>query len=466
MTNKENSDRKIFILDTNVILHNLNSLSAFENNIVLICFTVLEELDKVKGRNTELGKNARDAIRLMDKLREKAVLSGQKMANGVNLPNEGKLRIFVNHTDDINKTISSLGLEDTPDNRIIAVASYLKKTSGKEVILVSKDINARLKADALGIQVQDCNKDKTCQDKSFEELRTFETNSEKIDNFHKKKEMENTSDYFPNEFILLKNEDGSSQSGIGRVTPDGKSIRKALMLPSLGELSLRNKEQKNAAELLLDKEVQVVSLIGKAGTGKTLLALKAGLQSWEEKLYEGIIVSRPIIPMGKDIGYLPGDKDEKLHLWMQPIFDNLKFLLSLKKGGTAKDLVSKHYKGKREAEEKDIFGSAESLISNGIISLEALTYVRGRSIPGQYVIIDEAQNLTPHEVKTIITRAGRDTKIVFTGDPEQIDNPYLDSRSNGLVYLVERTRTSKRFGFVNLKRSERSGLAEEASELL
>ena len=443
---------KIFVLDTNVILHTPNSLLAFEDNIISICLTVLEELDKYKKGNEEINRNARDAIRLMDKLRKKARESGQKMAKGVRLPNGGKLQIFVNHTREINQMIKSLGVENIPDNRIIAVANHLMETSDKKVVLVSKDINVRLKADALGIDVQDYSKDKIQKDKKSEKLQEVEKTGDEIDKFYSEGGAcyEYRETFYPNEFVLIKDKGGSSQSGIG-IIKNGK-IEKVSLSNRLGKISLRNKEQAMATHLLLDNEIKVICLVGGAGTGKTLLALAAGLELWNKEYYKGIIVSRPIIPMGKDIGYLPGAKDQKLGLWMQPIFDNLEFLLSCSA------------KGNRHNQEKLV--TAKSLISNGVISLEALTYIRGRSLLNRFVIIDEAQNLTPHEVKTIITRCGEGSKFIFTGDPEQIDNPYLDSSSNGLSYLVRKSQQTDLAGHVFLSKSERSAVAETFSKLL
>ncbi|MBU1557502.1 PhoH family protein [Patescibacteria group bacterium] len=452
------------VVDTNAILHHPDALNSFGDNQVVICLAVLEELDKWKKGAEEINRNARIAIRLMDSLRETAKKNGEKMADGVSLPNGGKLQIFVNHTEEIEKVLAENNIKDAPDNRIIAVGLFLQG-QGDKVILVSKDINMRLKADALGIDVQDFEKNKTNQDESFEELRILEISPEKINAFYEGKGFINEGDFFPNEFIQVIDKGGLNEGSIGRVNPENNLIKRVILPEKLGSLTLRNQEQKMAAELLLDPKVEIVALVGGAGTGKTMLALKAGLHlCCEKNLYEKMLVSRPIIPMGKDIGYLPGTKDEKLSLWMQPIFDNLHFLLGQQEKRPSKESC-KNY-STEEHQKESVSDLVADLMKKEIISLEALTYVRGRSIPRQYVIIDEAQNLTPHEVKTIVTRIGENTKIIFTGDPEQIDNPYLDSRSNGLSYLVERMSVSKIFGFVQLVETERSRAAQEGARLL
>ena len=336
------------------------------------------------------------------------------------------------------------------DNRILQVAYMLLKRAKREdsVTLITKDLNLRLRADGLGIPVQDFE----CQTVKFDELYSgtseTEVDPQTIDDFYKNKSIEvpNGLALHPNEFLTMKS---GTKSAIG-IFRGGKLVMPhELPGDNVWNIKPRSREQRIALQLLTDPAIQVVTLVGQAGSGKTLLALAAALQQvLRDAVFENILVSRPIIPLGKDIGYLPGDKNEKLSVWMQPIYDNLDYLLHTEKRGESV---------KRKVDE---------LIRTGKLELEALTYIRGRSIPHQFVIIDEAQNLTPHEVKTIVSRAGEDTKMVLTGDPEQIDNPYLDASSNGLSYIVERFKDLPLHGHITLRKSERSELAAAAAEYL
>ncbi len=436
--------KKYFVLDTNVILHNGEALTSFSDNHVLLPMTVIEELDNFKRHNDELGRNARYAIRLLDRLRAEGSLK-----DGVVLDNEGILQIVV-EKQDIEGTCMDMSV---PDNRILAVAHTLLK-KGKTVIFVSKDINARLKADALGISVMDFEKQKCNFDELYNGWRDISVPGEVIDTFYRDEVLETTGfDFHLNEFILLKDESQPKHSGLARAIGKNKLSHLNSNYEHAWNIHSRSKEQRMALELLLNPDIKLVTLIGQAGTGKTLLALAAGLEVvLHHEAFEKLLVSRPVIPMGKDIGYLPGTKDEKMSLWMQPIFDNLTYLM-------------------RGKEEKNDDGDSvqqkiNKLIKTHQVELEALTYIRGRSIPRQFVIIDEAQNLTPHEVKTIISRAGEQTKMVFTGDPQQIDNPYLDSSSNGLSYAVERLKGQAIYGHVTLSKSERSPLSAIAADFL
>jgi len=338
------------------------------------------------------------------------------------------------------------------DNRILAVANSLHE-EGHSVIFVSKDINARLKADALGIDTMDFEKQKCNADDLYTGWRQSTVPAEVIDRFYRDKSLETEGfDFHENEFILLQDEGNPKHSGLGRATGQNTLTHLNDKNEHAWNIHPRSKEQRMALELLLDPEISLVTLIGQAGTGKTLLALAAGLECVIHKeSYERLLVSRPIIPMGKDIGYLPGTKDEKLNLWMQPIFDNLTYLM-------------RH--DRRNEDDGHVQQKVDKLLKNQQVELEALTYIRGRSIPRQFVIVDEAQNLTPHEVKTIISRAGENTKMVFTGDPQQIDNPYLDSASNGLSYAVEKLKGHSIFGHITLNKSERSPLSAIAAEYL
>jgi PhoH-like ATPase len=348
--------------------------------------------------------------------------------------------------------------EDITDNRILRLAFRLRKM-GDHVIFVSKDINARLKADALGLQAEDFAKQKVNFDELYTGYAEITVPGAMIDAFFKNKIL-NADElrFFPNEFVLMKDQNNEKHTALGRIVKPGTIKHLSSQYEDVWSVQARNKEQRLAIELLMDPEVQIVTLVGQAGTGKTLLALAAGLHmTLRHRRYDRILVSRPVIPMGKDIGYLPGAKEEKLSHWMQPIFDNLTYLLrdgAGEPGGRKK-------KVKATAQEK-----AERLLHDNTIVLEALTYIRGRSIPGQYVVVDEAQNLTPHEVKTIVSRAGENTKMVLTGDPFQIDNPYLDASSNGLIYAAECLKEQTIHGHVTLKNSVRSTLAAVAAEYL
>ena len=438
---------KTYVLDTNVLLHNPESINSFEDNNVILPMAVIEELDKFKGRHDELGRNAREVIRMLDYLREKGSLrKGVSLENAKDAHAAGFLKIITGHGQ-----IEEVELDmDMPDNRILRVAHSLH-ISGEDVIFVSKDINVRIKADALGMKVMDFEKEKVSCDELFSGCSTIALPLERLDHFFAEGKIEiEDADFFPNEFALLVDEGDPENSLLGRAV-DSKALQ---FLNSISEQAWkifpRSKEQRIALELLMDPSVMLVTLVGQAGTGKTLLALAAALESvLNRRKYQKILVSRPIVPMGKDLGYLPGDKEEKLFNWMQPIFDNLDYLMHSEK------------KDSRSARK-----ALDELIRNDLLELEALTYIRGRSIPRQYIIVDEAQNLTPHEIKTIISRAGEDTKIVLTGDPYQIDNPYLDSASNGLIYAVERLKHLNLHGHITLTKSERSSLSAAAAEFL
>lgn len=437
--------QKYFVLDTNVLLHNADSINSFADNVVVLPMSVIEELDTFKSLNNELARNARQVIRSLDHLRERGHLG-----KGVKMDHGGSLMIYYE------KDLLDHGLDmHKADNRILGVA-YTLAQQKKKVIFVSKDINARLKADSLGIEVQDFEKQKVNFDELFSGHCEILVSAEEINRFYKEKELQVPScATSPNEFVLLVDEGDEKHSALSRSRGDGRLVP---LFPDYNEafgLKPRNKEQRMALELLLDPEILLVTMVGQAGTGKTLLALAAALEATINlQRYDRILVSRPIIPMGKDIGFLPGDKDEKLAHWMQPIFDNLTFLLgpSGRRAG--------------EAGEQSVKQKVEKLLHDNVIELEALTYIRGRSIPHQYVIVDEAQNLTPHEIKTIVSRAGEGTKVVLTGDPYQIDNPYLDSSSNGLTYTVERMRALDIHGHITLQKSERSTLAGAAASYL
>lgn len=435
--------KKQFVLDTNVLLHNSSSIFDFDDNDVVLPIEVIEELDRFKRLPDEKGRNARQIIRALDELRTKGSLG-----DGVELEDGGMLRVLVQDTSTEN--IEGLA-NDIMDNRILRAAYFLSK-NGKKVIFVSKDINARIKADAIGLAVMDYEKQNVNFDEIYTGWRNFTVSSDVIDGFCNKGlfDLPEGLDFYPNEFIVFEDEKNPKHTALGKYM---SSTRRVVTLfhqkVQPRGIKPRNLEQNFAMELLLCDDIKLVTLMGSAGTGKTLIALAAGIKKVvDERIYSKLLVSRPIIPFGKDIGYLPGDKDEKMRNWMQPIFDNLRLLV-----------------GPCE----DVEGKVDHLMqSRGgrTIEIEALTYIRGRSIPKQYMIVDEAQNLTPHEVKTIISRAGEGTKVILTGDPYQIDSPYLDASSNGLSYVVERMKGQNIFGHITLTRSERSGLASLAASIL
>lgn len=347
--------------------------------------------------------------------------------------------------------------EITNDNRILAVALnyHLEQQDNNEprsVVLVSKDVLVRIKADVLGLNAQDYLSDRTAGPSDlYSGYSTLKVHPSVIDEFYSYrylpiKPLGLSYNLYPHEFVILKDEMGTGKSALLRVNWDASKLEPLYLSndPVWG-ISARNAQQRMALELLLNDEIPLVTITGKAGTGKTLLALAAGLLKVEDDhKYKKLLIARPVVPMGKDIGYLPGEKDEKLRPWMQPIYDNLEYLFDTKKSGDIEKI----------------------LMGLGSIQVEALTYIRGRSIPGQFIIVDEAQNLTRHEVKTIVSRVGEGSKIILMGDPEQIDHPYLDSASNGLTYLVERFKEQGISGHITLEKGERSKLAQLAADLL
>ncbi|MBI5630134.1 MAG: PhoH family protein [Elusimicrobia bacterium] len=432
---------KTFVLDTNVILHDPMAMLAFAGSRVVIPLTVIEELDTFKRNNDERGRSARLVARKLDDLRKKG-----KLSNWVDLDHGGKLRVEIQVSDGLPRAFSA----HTKDNEILSCAQYMKK-QGENVVFISKDINLRIKAEALGLETQDYEKEKVDISELYRGWREVGVTSDMIDKFYKEKKLVLPDhEFIPNEFAILKNQSGGSQSALARFDP-----KAAALIPLQKEfapwgIKPLNTEQRFALELLLSKDIQLVSLVGVAGSGKTLLALAAAMhQTLEEKHYRRILIGRPVVAVGHDIGFLPGTKEEKLVNWMGAIYDNLSFLLERPKGSL-------------ETTDMDI----QMLIEEGTIEIEAVTYLRGRSLPNLFIIIDDAQNLTPHEIKTIISRAGQGAKIVLTGDPYQIDNYYLDASSNGLTNLVERFKRQSLYGHVTFAKSERSLLAALASDLL
>lgn len=433
--------RKIFVLDTNILIHDPYSIYNFRGNDIYLPIEVIEEIDKLKQKpNTAL--HARMASRVLEEIRKKGNLS-----EGIELPND--IFFKVERTADLSLLPEGLK-KDIVDNHIIAVVIGIQKREpDRRVIFVTKDINLRIKADAVGVEVEDYSTDRVVYDDLDKGYTEIEVSKDIFDKFNKsgKIELEELKLGFtpsPNFFFVLK---------CGQEETAGRVLDTKLKKFLNGDMSAwgaraRNQEQRFAMELLMDDNVKAVSLVGKAGTGKTLLAIAAGLeQVVERKKYSKLYIARPIIPMGKDLGFLPGNEKDKLRPWMQPIFDNIEYLSDAKGD---------------KAGEKVITG----LESMGLLKVEALTYIRGRSMPNAFIIIDEAQNLTPLEIKTIITRVGENTKIVFTGDPYQIDSAYLDANTNGLTYMADKLKDEKIVGHITLVKGERSPLAEIAAKLL
>jgi len=438
--------QKHFVLDTNVLLFDSQSPLKFPNSTVVIPLAVIEEIDRFKKGLNELGRNARQFSRMIDELRSKGSLS-----HGVKLDNGSILRVdLFDKTHQIPAELSG----EAADNQIMGVAyQNLKKHGPDNMRFITKDTNLRIKADALGIPSDDYEASTVSIEELYSGISVFEVTADSITKFYSNKRLEiDSPDLHPNELVILRDATNPSHSAIGRF-----DVRQGAIIPLIKStegvwgLHPKNVEQSFALDLLLNEDIQLVTLVGKAGTGKTLLAIAAGLQkTLDENRYQRLLVSRPIFPMGKDVGYLPGDIEQKLNPWMQPIFDNIEFLMggteNRRRGGAARGI--------------------QELINQDMLNIEPLTYIRGRSIPNQYLIVDEAQNLTPHEIKTILTRAGDNTKIVLTGDCYQIDNPYVDSSSNGLAYVVERMKGEEISGHTTLVKGERSPLAELASNLL
>ena len=437
---------KTYILDTNVLLHDPQAIYKFQDNTVIVPLTVFEEIDRFKKEQSETGRNARQISREIDGFRKQG-----KLFEGIQLDNGGTFKVAIYHEKFLKKLPPELQV-DQGDNRILAVAKDLQENLPEgEVFFITKDINLRIKADTIGMSAEDYQNDKISVDDLYVGTTQMQVGPDAVDKFYEEGMLALDGEFIANQGITLIDETNPSHSAIGRYNALNKQLLPLLRVPKEGVWGIhpRNREQQFAFDLLLNDDIQLVSLVGKAGTGKTLLAIAAGLlKTADESVYSRLLVSRPVFPMGRDLGFLPGDVEEKLAPWMQPIFDNVELLL------TSVDEGGKRNRGYRE------------LIDLGLMEIEPLTYIRGRSIPRQYMIVDEAQNLTPHEIKTIITRAGEGTKIVLTGDPYQIDNPYVDSASNGLTYAVERLKGQDIAGHMTLSKGERSSLAELAANLL
>jgi PhoH-like ATPase len=435
--------KSTFVLDTNVLLHDPNALMAFDEHLVVIPMTVIEEVDRFKKDLNEVGRNARTVSRLLDGLRSLGSLK-----EGVALESGGM--ILVHNTPwDVHRQIP--WGPDTNDNRILAAVVALHDSKGGQVTLVTRDTNMRLKCDALGVPAEDYQNARIEIDEQYSGVQTIQVLASMIDVLHEEGRCEWNGEHVvcPGEFLVLNAEDKPGHKGLARVSANGTELQKVGQhREGTWGIFARNKEQLFAMDLLLDPSIQLVTLSGMAGSGKTLLAIACGLRMVaDESAYRRMLVSRPIFPLGRDIGFLPGDIEQKLNPWMKPVFDNLELLLSTRDQPSNETRYS-------------------YLLDQGTIQVEPLTYIRGRSIPNQFMVVDEAQNLTPHEVKTVLTRAGEGTKVVMTGDPNQIDHPYVDALSNGLTYTIERFKRASLAGHVTLTKGERSPLAELAAKLL
>jgi len=436
--------KKTYVLDTSVCLTDANSIVSFGNNDIIIPFKVLEEIDKHKKRQDSVGLNARNIIRKFDSLREEGSLK-----EGIRL-GRGKGLIFVKNCNPLSKDLDM----SVADNEIITVALEEKINNTKrKVVVVSRDINMRVKCDALGLLTEDYLLNQVVKDTTrlYTGFRTHLVDEEIIDQFYSGVQIYLDKDDIslrPNEFLMLVSSANEKKTALARFYNYSKPLKRINGENKKGVWGVRprNKEQNFALDLLLDPEIPIITLVGKAGSGKTLLALAAGLtqvvESNAETKYRHLVVSRPIQPMGKDIGYLPGTMEEKMAPWLAPIQDNLKYLM-----GNDKETLQMY-------------------VAQGTIEIEALTYIRGRSIANAFIIIDEAQNLSAHELKTIITRVGENTKIVLTGDIEQIDNIYVDETSNGLTYAIEKFKSYEITGHIALIKGERSNVATLASKIL
>ncbi len=437
--------KKNYVLDTNVLLHDPQSIYKFEDNDLLIPIYVIEEIDNFKRDAGERGRNARAVVRNLDALRE----LGGTLAQSVPVGDGGTLRVFVPSK----KLVLSIALNpNSGDNAILQAALDIRDSApDRPTIFVTMDVSLRIRADALGLATQ-AYENQTVDPESLESaVHELIVSTSQMETFFKEGRVAVDAPDLPaNGSVMLRGPNPQDRTGLGRFEKVKGTVR-ALITPREGVAGIRprNREQSFALDLLLDDSVKIVTLLGMAGTGKTLLALAAGLTKVvEDGAYSRLLISRPVMPLGRDIGFLPGDVDEKMAPWMQPLYDNLEYLLVT--GGSKR-------RGSRGFEE---------LLDSGQIQVEPLTYIRGRSLPQQFVIVDEAQNLTPHEVKTVVTRCGEGTKIVLTGDPFQIDNPYVDETSNGLSVTADRLKNEALVGHVLLSKGERSELSNLAASKL
>jgi PhoH-like ATPase len=435
--------KKTYVLDTSVYLTDSNCINSFLNNDIVIPLKVLEEIDKHKKRQDSVGSQARSIIRKLDQLRDKGSLSkGVRIDQGLGLARVSSYNPLCLPDD--------LDLEDS-DNQIIATAlsEQDRSVKNRKVVVVSRDINMRVKCDSLGLLTEDYQAEQVVEssDGLYVGRTEILVDDQDVDKFYNGEEIwisKEEHKLYPNQFIMLISSSNEKKTALARFVSYNNPLKSISSLTKrVWNTSPRNKEQQFALELLMDPMVPVVSLVGKAGSGKTLLALAAGLeQTFEQNMYKKIVVTKPVEPVGKDIGFLPGSMEEKMMPWLAPIQDNLQFLMG------------------------DDKATLELYMEKGKIEVEAMTFIRGRSISNAFIVIDEVQNMTQHEIKTVLTRVGEGTKIVLTGDIEQIDNVYIDATNNGLSYVVERLKEEDITGHVSLLKGERSKVATIAATKL
>lgn len=437
---------KNYILDTTVLLYDPLALFNFEDNNVIVPITVIEDVDRFKKEQNERGRNARQVSRFLDDMR-----SSGSLAQGVKFETGGILTVALGSETIFGKLPQELR-EASRSNFIlgISLATKLRDTS-ITTILVTKDINLRIRADTVGLQVEDYESDKVDIAELYTGFGDITLQKEPFAQLESGGPLPCRQDFFPNHYFTVRHEEDPSKQILARYDAATQTLCRLTKekQPGIWRITPRNNEQSFAMDALLNDSIQLVTLVGIAGTGKTLLAVAASIfKTVDESLYSRVLVSRPTLPMGKDIGFLPGNIEDKLTPWMSPIADNVEFLMH------SSPKPSRQVRGFKELSEA------------GILVIEPLTFIRGRSIHNQFLIVDEAQNLTPHEIKTILTRAGEGTKIILTGDPHQIDNPYIDTSSNGLTYVVEKFKNQSIAAHITLNKGERSPLSELAANLL
>lgn len=439
--------KKIFVLDTNVLLHDHRCIFNFEENDIVIPIVALEELDKFKKGNDQINYNAREFTRELDEI------SGDRLFNGGVSLGKDKGKLSIETVKPFSENLQLSFPDNSPDHRILAIAEYInnQRSNHNKVVLISKDINLRMKAKSIGIMAQDYETDKVSNiEELCQNIQVFENIPDDLIKrlYHQEdglsiEELEFNETPLPHQYYILKS---NKASALAHYDPETGLVNRVIKKTITG-IEPRNAEQTFSLDALLRKDVELVALTGRAGTGKTLLALTAAIN--QSNMYNQIYLARPIVSLAnKDIGYLPGDALEKINPYMQPLYDNLSVI-----------------KNKFKPQSKE-YSRIEELHKNEKLIISPLAYIRGRSLSNIFFIVDEAQNLTPHEIKTIITRAGEGTKMIFTGDIEQIDSPYLDAKSNGLSYLIEKMKGQHIFAHVNLVKGERSHLAELASNIL
>lgn len=435
--------RKLFVIDTNVLIYDPEAIMKFPGNDVVLPLGVLEELDAMKRFHDELGKNARAVIRALDALKN---LGTGDLHRGVQIANDSTIRVQLDLRAET-QAYFGFALNNSNNKIIMTAYALMQQNRDRRVVFVSKDFAARVKAEACGLEAEDYENEKVAFESIYRGVRRLEVSKSEIDHFYKDGHIALPEHTFcPNEYCVMTSPEHSS--AVGKYNQQQNKVGSLLKVNQhIWGITPLNVEQRCAIDLLLRDDVKLVTLVGQAGTGKTMLALACALRKvFDEGVYNKILVTRPIIPLGKDIGYLPGFKEEKLLHWMQPIYDNLEYLCNSTGSEPSETL--------------------RWVMDSKKIEMEAVTYIRGRSLPKMFIIIDEAQNLTPHEMKTIISRAGTGTKVVLTGDPTQIDNPYLDKDSNGLTVTVGKFKNHRIYGHVCLEKTERSELAALAAEVM